>query len=148
MWKPNIATGFIGTQCDVAAFDDDSFVADLALLASAQMLVRILCPDASRLLLAAMLGLALLRGVQVICAVAPSTSCAIKKRAALQVGTPSAPLVYGFFMPRGSTVFELRPDVDAGTWSWVIGLLSRALRSTGPLCEHVRASHSVLARGA
>jgi len=39
-WQPNIATGFIGTQCDVAAFEDDTFVVDLALLASAQMLVR------------------------------------------------------------------------------------------------------------
>ena len=32
----------------------------------------------------------------------------------LQVGTPSAPLVHGFFMPRGSTVLELRPDTHAG----------------------------------
>ena len=39
-WKPNIATGFIGTQCDVATFEEDTFVADLALLACAQMLVR------------------------------------------------------------------------------------------------------------
>ena len=38
-WKPGVALGYVRTRCDIAALEGPTFVSDLALLASAQMLV-------------------------------------------------------------------------------------------------------------